>query len=36
MKARYVVGRDAQAMLLAKRLLPDHLFDALARRVLGV
>jgi NAD(P)-dependent dehydrogenase (short-subunit alcohol dehydrogenase family) len=36
MKARYVVGRDAQAMLLAKRLLPDHLFDALARRALGV
>jgi NAD(P)-dependent dehydrogenase (short-subunit alcohol dehydrogenase family) len=36
MRARYVVGRDARAMLLAKRLLPDHLFDALARRVLGV
>jgi NAD(P)-dependent dehydrogenase (short-subunit alcohol dehydrogenase family) len=36
MKARYVVGRDARAMLAAKRLLPDHLFDALARRVLGV
>jgi NAD(P)-dependent dehydrogenase (short-subunit alcohol dehydrogenase family) len=36
MKARYVVGRDARAMLAAKRLLPDHVFDALARRVLGV
>ncbi len=36
MKARYVVGRDARVMLAAKRLLPDHLFDTLARRVLGV
>ena len=36
MKSRYVVGRDAQAMILAKRLLPDHVFDRLARRVLGV
>jgi NAD(P)-dependent dehydrogenase (short-subunit alcohol dehydrogenase family) len=36
MHARYVVGRDAKAMLLAKLLLPDHLFDRLARRVLGV
>jgi NAD(P)-dependent dehydrogenase (short-subunit alcohol dehydrogenase family) len=36
MKARYVVGRDARAMVAAKRVLPDHLFDALARRVLGV
>jgi NAD(P)-dependent dehydrogenase (short-subunit alcohol dehydrogenase family) len=36
MRARYVVGRDAKAMLLAKRLLPDLLFDRLARRVLGV
>jgi NAD(P)-dependent dehydrogenase (short-subunit alcohol dehydrogenase family) len=36
MKARYVVGGDARVMLAAKRLLPDHLFDALARRVLGV
>jgi NAD(P)-dependent dehydrogenase (short-subunit alcohol dehydrogenase family) len=36
MKARYVVGRDAKAMLIAKRLLPDHVFDALARRALGV
>ncbi len=36
MKARYLIGRDAVAMLIAKRLLPDHLFDRLARRVLGV
>ena len=32
MKARYVVGRDARAMLLAKRLLPAHVFDRFARR----
>lgn len=36
MKARYLIGRDAKAMLLAKRLLPDHVFDRVARRVLGV
>ncbi|HEX3519593.1 MAG TPA: SDR family NAD(P)-dependent oxidoreductase [Solirubrobacteraceae bacterium] len=36
MRARYVVGRDAKAMLIAKRLLPDLVFDRLARRVLGV
>ncbi len=36
MRARYVVGRDAKAMLIARRLLPDHVFDALARRALGV
>jgi NAD(P)-dependent dehydrogenase (short-subunit alcohol dehydrogenase family) len=36
MKARYVVGRDAKAMLVARRLLPDHVFDAVARRALGV
>ncbi len=36
MKARYVIGRDARAMLLAKRLLPDHVFDRVARRALGV
>ena len=27
MRARYVVGRDARAMLAARRLLPDHVFD---------
>lgn len=36
MKARYVVGRDARAMLLAKSVLPDRWFDAIARRALGV
>jgi NAD(P)-dependent dehydrogenase (short-subunit alcohol dehydrogenase family) len=36
MHARYVVGMDAKAMLLAKRLLPDLVFDKVARRVLGV
>jgi NAD(P)-dependent dehydrogenase (short-subunit alcohol dehydrogenase family) len=34
MKARYVVGRDARAMILAKRLLPHHVFDRFARRAL--
>lgn len=36
MRARYVVGWDARAMLAAKRLLPDLVFDRLARRALGV
>ena len=36
MKARYIVGSDAWAMLLAKRLLPAHVFDQVARRALGV
>jgi len=36
MRARYLVGPEAKAMLLAKRLLPDLLFDRLARRTLGV
>jgi len=36
MRARYLVGRDAKAMLLVKRLLPDLVFDRLARRALGV
>lgn len=36
MRARYLVGRDARAMLVAKRLLPEPLFDSLARLVLGV
>ncbi len=36
MKSRYVVGRDAKAMLIARRLLPDHVFDMVARRALGV
>ena len=36
MRARYLVGRDAKAMLLARRLLPDLVFDRLVRRALGV
>ncbi len=36
MKARYVVGKDARAMITAKRLLSDHAFDRIAKRVLGV
>ncbi len=36
MKARYLVGREAKAMLLTRRLLPDLVFDRVARRVLGV
>ena len=36
MRSRYVVGRDARAMLIAKSVLSDHLFDRVARRVLGV
>jgi NAD(P)-dependent dehydrogenase (short-subunit alcohol dehydrogenase family) len=36
MKARYLVGRDAKGMLLARRLLPDRVFDSVIRRALGV
>ncbi len=36
MKARYIVGREARAVLLVRRLLPDLVFDRLARRALGV
>jgi NAD(P)-dependent dehydrogenase (short-subunit alcohol dehydrogenase family) len=36
MRARYVVGRDARAMIVARRLLPDHVFDRVAKRALGV
>jgi NAD(P)-dependent dehydrogenase (short-subunit alcohol dehydrogenase family) len=36
MRARYLVGRDAQAMLALKRLLPDRLFDRFVHRALGV
>jgi NAD(P)-dependent dehydrogenase (short-subunit alcohol dehydrogenase family) len=36
MKSRYVVGRDARAMILARGLLPDRVFDRVAKRVLGV
>ena len=36
MKSRYVIGRDARAMMIVRRLLPDHVFDRVARRALGV
>jgi NAD(P)-dependent dehydrogenase (short-subunit alcohol dehydrogenase family) len=36
MRARYVVGRDARAMLMIRRVLPDHTFDRVLRRALGV
>lgn len=36
MRGRYLVGRDARAMLIAKRLLPDRTFDRVAARALGV
>ena len=36
MKARYVVGRDARAMVLLHGLLPDLLFDRVVRRAMGV
>jgi NAD(P)-dependent dehydrogenase (short-subunit alcohol dehydrogenase family) len=36
MRARYLVGRDAMAMLALKRLLPDRAFDAVISRALGV
>jgi NAD(P)-dependent dehydrogenase (short-subunit alcohol dehydrogenase family) len=36
MKARYLVGRDAKGMVFVRSLLPDLVFDRLARRALGV
>jgi NAD(P)-dependent dehydrogenase (short-subunit alcohol dehydrogenase family) len=36
MRARYLVGRDARMMLVLRRLLPDHAFDRVLRRALGV
>ncbi|HEX3452558.1 MAG TPA: SDR family NAD(P)-dependent oxidoreductase, partial [Solirubrobacteraceae bacterium] len=36
MRARYVVGRDARVMIAVRRLLPDLVFDRVARRALGV
>ena len=35
-RTRYLVGRDARAMLAIRRLLPDRAFDALIRRALHV
>jgi NAD(P)-dependent dehydrogenase (short-subunit alcohol dehydrogenase family) len=36
MRARYVVGRDARVLVGLRGLMPDLLFDRLARRLLGV
>jgi NAD(P)-dependent dehydrogenase (short-subunit alcohol dehydrogenase family) len=36
MRARYLVGRDARAMLMLRRVLPDRTFDRVLRRALGV
>ncbi len=36
MRSRYLVGRDARAMLTLRRLLPDRVFDRVTRRALGV
>jgi NAD(P)-dependent dehydrogenase (short-subunit alcohol dehydrogenase family) len=36
MRARYLIGRDAKALLALKRLLPDRTFDRVARRALGI
>jgi NAD(P)-dependent dehydrogenase (short-subunit alcohol dehydrogenase family) len=35
-RARYLVGRDARGMVLARALLPSRAFDGVLRRVLGV
>jgi NAD(P)-dependent dehydrogenase (short-subunit alcohol dehydrogenase family) len=36
MKSRYLVGRDARAMVIVRRLLPDRVFDRIAKKALGV
>jgi NAD(P)-dependent dehydrogenase (short-subunit alcohol dehydrogenase family) len=36
MRARYLVGRDARAMLTANRLLPSRVWDRIVLRMLGV
>jgi len=36
MRARYLVGNDARVMLALKRLLPDHMFDRVIRRAMGL
>jgi NAD(P)-dependent dehydrogenase (short-subunit alcohol dehydrogenase family) len=36
MPSRVLVGRDAKLMLAAKRLLPDHVFDRIVRRRIGI
>ena len=34
-RARYVVGADARAMILAQAVLPTRVFDRLMRRAMG-
>jgi hypothetical protein len=36
MRGRYLVGRDARMTLVLRRMLPDHTFDRVMRRALGV
>ncbi len=36
MPARVLVGRDARAMLIAKRILPAHVLDRIVRRRIGI
>jgi hypothetical protein len=36
MPSRVLVGRDAKLMLAARRLLPDHVFDWIVRRRIGI
>jgi NAD(P)-dependent dehydrogenase (short-subunit alcohol dehydrogenase family) len=36
MRARYLVGTDARVQLLLSRMLPDHAFDLLLARVIGI
>jgi NAD(P)-dependent dehydrogenase (short-subunit alcohol dehydrogenase family) len=36
MRARYLVGTDARVQLLLSRVLPDHAFDLLLARVIGI
>ncbi len=36
MRARYIVGADARIQLALRRVLPDHLFDQVIRRAMGV
>lgn len=36
MRARYLVGRDAKGLLIARRVLPDRVFDRVLQRALGV
>jgi len=36
MRARYLVGRDARVILTLRRLLPDHMFDRMLRRGMGL